>query len=865
MPDKSPQCPNCGQRFGGSRRTFTATTTSFRALEKRRARAARAAEDLPFTVGEIVNGRYEIRDLIGKGPLGVVYRVHDQEIELDVALKVLHPHIVPDSAAQGRFTDAIRRMRKLSQQNIVRLYEHDAVKDRVFFTMQLLEGLPLRKVMGLRREKEQRFSVREVEPIFNQITMALGHAHRHTAHGGLKPENILILPDVLKLTDFGGFDAVPRDTFVEAQTTAKRDQYLAPELIAGEEVGPPADIYSLGALLYELLTGQPFSRDAAPISKLLDQPDEARPGGIDRLVSRATAKAPGARYESAEAFSEALGTYIDARELVSVDIRAGMILPEDITRKFKAPKALQDDDEPDGPEVMVGRSLTDDAAPTDMVSVAAATAGLPELPVASAEESFVEALDSTDLESMVESSESVDIAVVPPLPAAGVAAAGVAAAGVAAGAGAEPFGARLPEPPPPERLPEPPPPEPEAEHTLPLTDTTAAAASGPWFLRSNVGFVLSIMLVVGVASFIVLRMLDDDDPPEPTSPEVVRVEGSKPAESAPETVNAQPITVAAQPASVAVVSASPGTEAIAPGTQAPATAQSGAPVSVAAAALKSTAPATPKTAAPKTAAPATRKTAPKTAAPAAPKTAAPKTAAPATPKTAAPKTAAPKTAAPAAPKTAAPKTAAPAAPKTAAPKTDAPKAAAGDGETLKCPAGQIMIRTARFPKGTVKKGRITGAGVALAKSGKAYCIDAYEYPGRGRRPRTSVTHTAAAGACKAAGKRLCTDREWLRACVGRGGASYPYGRTFDGNKCNTEDAEGDERSLAAAGSFRRCRSAVGAFDMSGNAAEWTADQTVRGGNYASADEDAACRAGGRRSAGSARASIGFRCCSDFKP
>ena len=840
VPDDSPQCPNCGQRFGNNRRKFTATTTSFRALEKRRARAARATEELPFVVGDVINGRYEIRDLIGRGPLGIVYRVLDQEIELDVALKVMHAEVLPDDAARTDFADSVRRMRKLSQQNIVRLYEHDEAKGRAFYTMQLLEGLTLRKVMGLRREKEQRFSVREVEPIFNQITMALGHAHRHTAHGDLKPENILILPDVLKLTDFGAHDAVPRALFVDAQTTAKRAHYLAPETIAGETVSAPADIYSLGALLYELLAGQPFSADAPPVSAVLEQPDEARPGGIDRIISRATAKSPTARYESAEVFSEALGTYIDARELVSVDIRAGMLLPEDITRKFQAPKELQDDD-PEVPDVMVGRTLAD-AAP---LSVAAAAAGMPELPITSAEESYVEALDSTDLESMLESAQSIDLSVDVPIddePA---------------------FGAGVVVPPPlidplPERLPIPPPdaPGPEAVHTLPLVDS-APAASGPWFLRSNVGFVLSIMLVVGVAFFIALRMLDDDDGSDMTSPPVVRVEGpsTRQAEVAPETVSAMPDTVTAMPVTVAVgsamsaQSAAPESIAQAPTTRAPAT-QAPAPVS---AAPKTQAQAPKSVAA---SAPATKARSPRTEAPAAPKTTAPKTVAPVSVAA----LVAPKTE-PAAPRTTAPKTEAPAAPATKAPRTEAADAS----ETLKCPPGQLMIRTARFPKGTVKRGRITGAGIAMARDGKAYCIDAHEYPGRGQRPRTSVTHTAASGACKAKGRRLCTDREWLRACVGRGGAPFPYGRSFDGGKCNTEDAEGDERSMAASGSFRKCRSAVGAYDMSGNASEWTADQTVRGGNYASSDEDAACRGGGRRSAGSARASIGFRCCSDFKP
>jgi hypothetical protein len=179
--------------------------------------------------------------------------------------------------------------------------------------------------------------------------------------------------------------------------------------------------------------------------------------------------------------------------------------------------------------------------------------------------------------------------------------------------------------------------------------------------------------------------------------------------------------------------------------------------------------------------------------------------------------------------------------------------------SVSCPGGMALITTTKFPKGTVNGGKISGEGVAMAKKGQAYCVDRYEFPGAGRRPRTSVTFQAAEGLCGSAKKRLCTDREWQRAC----GGAYPYGGKFLADRCNTEDDEGEERSITEAGAFKKCRSPSGAFDMSGNVAEWTADQTVRGGDYASADEDAACGAGGKRSPTSARASIGFRCCADF--
>ena len=175
-----------------------------------------------------------------------------------------------------------------------------------------------------------------------------------------------------------------------------------------------------------------------------------------------------------------------------------------------------------------------------------------------------------------------------------------------------------------------------------------------------------------------------------------------------------------------------------------------------------------------------------------------------------------------------------------------------------------LIPTAKFPRRSIRKGKIRGAeALALARSGKAYCIDRYEYPGAGSTPRTRVSMTAAEGLCKSRKKRLCSDREWRKACRGRGGAAFPYGRTFNPNKCNTEDADEEERSITASGRFRGCRSAWGVYDMSGNVAEWTGGQTVRGGDSSASDEEAACSAGGRSAPSTARSSIGFRCCSDF--
>ncbi|MGB0646449.1 MAG: formylglycine-generating enzyme family protein, partial [Bradymonadia bacterium] len=190
---------------------------------------------------------------------------------------------------------------------------------------------------------------------------------------------------------------------------------------------------------------------------------------------------------------------------------------------------------------------------------------------------------------------------------------------------------------------------------------------------------------------------------------------------------------------------------------------------------------------------------------------------------------------------------------------------ANDGVELSCPSGMRLLRTMKFPKGTVRRGKIKGtAAAAIAKAGGAYCIDAYEFPGRGKRPKTNVTRTTAAALCKRADKRLCSSREWRSACTGRGGAVFPYGRAFNAGKCATEDNDGEERSVGATGRFKKCRSASGAYDMVGNVGEWTVDGRVRGGDVTSSDEDASCAASEARSPSYAGGKVGFRCCTDFR-
>ncbi len=144
----------------------------------------------------------------------------------------------------------------------------------------------------------------------------------------------------------------------------------------------------------------------------------------------------------------------------------------------------------------------------------------------------------------------------------------------------------------------------------------------------------------------------------------------------------------------------------------------------------------------------------------------------------------------------------------------------------------------------------------------AYCIEPYEWPGKGKRPTLRFNWTKAQNTCKDAGLRLCTPREWEHACRGEGGATFPYGMKYDRSKCNT--GKGKRGKMVAAGSRADCKSAVGAFDMSGNAAEWVSNGEIRGGSVKSRSDNAVrCSAKRtRKSPKKGYKDVGFRCCAD---
>lgn len=291
--DGAEKCWNCGTQLATSKKKG-ASTTELRAKQRTNTRVF----GVVFKVGDLIANRYRVKDIVGSGGAGVVYRAHDQEIDVDVAVKVINAKLVQTADEQRLFSRQTKIARKLSHQNVVRIYDEGRDEQRPFFTMQFLEGLSLRKIIDLRKEKKQTFALTEVEPIFNQLCQALEYAHKTTFHGNLKPDNVIVLPDLLKVTDFSLLRGLPRKPFLAIQKSRGTNfRYLAPEVrLEVPDLDKSVDVYSIGVVLAEMLTGLVFD-DAKP--EQLSIAGTGLDASVLSVVKRCVARAPKDRYPSA--------------------------------------------------------------------------------------------------------------------------------------------------------------------------------------------------------------------------------------------------------------------------------------------------------------------------------------------------------------------------------------------------------------------------------------------------------------------------------------------------------------------------------------------------------------------------------------
>jgi len=278
-----------------------------------------------LTKGSFVAGKYRIIDEIGRGGMGVVYRAHDESINRDVAIKVLPPEFASDPDRLRRFEQEARAAGQLNHPNILVVYDVGAHEGAPYIITELLEGESLRD-----RLRSGSLPARKAVETTVQIAQGLAAAHeKHIIHRDLKPDNIFIMKDGhAKILDFGLAKlAAPRssDELAEAATLTEATQagmvlgtvgYMSPEQVLGKPLDARSDLFSLGVMLYEMLSGdRPFHKGSAPetMAAILKEepPDLAETGksvppGLDRIVRHCLEKEPSSRFQSARDVSFAL-------------------------------------------------------------------------------------------------------------------------------------------------------------------------------------------------------------------------------------------------------------------------------------------------------------------------------------------------------------------------------------------------------------------------------------------------------------------------------------------------------------------------------------------------------------------------------
>lgn len=266
-------------------------------------------------IGKVLNSRYKVTELLGEGGMALVYEAKDLLLDRWVALKLLRPQLVSDKDFVRRFHREAKAVASLSHPNIVNIYDIGQDKDIHYLVMENIRGENLNEMI----KREGVLPPTVALEIATQICEALVVAHRNNiVHCDIKPHNILITKDSnrVKVTDFGIARAVNSATLAQTETVIGTAHYFSPEQARGETINASSDLYSLGVVLYEMLTGQVPFRGDSPITVALkhinEEPlppsslNENLPKRIDKLVLKVLAKDPTKRFADASEMLKAL-------------------------------------------------------------------------------------------------------------------------------------------------------------------------------------------------------------------------------------------------------------------------------------------------------------------------------------------------------------------------------------------------------------------------------------------------------------------------------------------------------------------------------------------------------------------------------
>lgn len=285
-------------------------------------------------IGLVLDGRYKVESLIGQGAAGSVYKGYQEVIGREVAIKILHDYLVSDDEFNRRFIQEAKASSRLSHPNIITIYDFGVIPkvNRPYIVMDFLQGTSLADLII----ENKRLDYKMALPIFVGVAQALGEAHRHNiVHRDIKPENIVLVergddPMFPILVDFGIARIAQEETdgnrITKTGTVCGSPTYMSPEQCINSRVGPSSDIYSLGIVIFEALTGEvPFLSEQVVkvMSMHLSNPapkinqmglDVKFPVQLEALIDKMLAKDPNSRYKTMDEVADALIEIINLKE-----------------------------------------------------------------------------------------------------------------------------------------------------------------------------------------------------------------------------------------------------------------------------------------------------------------------------------------------------------------------------------------------------------------------------------------------------------------------------------------------------------------------------------------------------------------------
>src|SRR5580693_7313668 len=260
----------------------------------------------PSQTPRVFSERYELNHLIARGGMAEVYRARDRLLDRPVALKVLFPELSIDRSFVERFRREAQAAANLSHPNIVPVFDWGEDTGTYFIVMEFIDGRPLSSIL----KSAGPLSPERTADVGAHVAAALGYAHKHgVIHRDVKPGNVLITDEgQVKVTDFGIARAInTEESLTQTGAVMGTATYFSPEQAEGVGVDSRSDIYSLGVVLFEMVTGRPPFLGESPVAvaskHVRDQPPPLRslrptvPADLEAVIAKAMAKVPDQRYQ----------------------------------------------------------------------------------------------------------------------------------------------------------------------------------------------------------------------------------------------------------------------------------------------------------------------------------------------------------------------------------------------------------------------------------------------------------------------------------------------------------------------------------------------------------------------------------------